>query len=28
MIATITMPRLLYIGGGAVAEVTTALAPI
>jgi alcohol dehydrogenase class IV len=26
MIATITMPRLLYIGGGAVAEVTTALA--
>ena len=26
MIATITMPRLLYIGGGAVAEVTMALA--
>jgi alcohol dehydrogenase class IV len=26
MIATITMPRLLYVGGGAVAEVTTALA--
>jgi alcohol dehydrogenase class IV len=26
MIATITMPRLLYIGGGAIAEVTTALA--
>ncbi len=26
MIATVTMPRLLYIGGGAVAEVTTALA--
>ncbi|HKW52356.1 MAG TPA: iron-containing alcohol dehydrogenase [Stellaceae bacterium] len=26
MIASITMPRLLYIGGGAVAEVTTALA--
>jgi len=26
MIAAITMPRLLYIGGGAVAEVTTALA--
>ena len=26
MIATITMPRLLYIGGGAVGEVTTALA--
>lgn len=25
MIATITMPRLLYIGGGAIAEVTTAL---
>ncbi len=25
MVATITMPRLLYIGGGAVAEVTTAL---
>jgi alcohol dehydrogenase class IV len=28
MIATITMPRLLYIGGGAVAEVTTALAKL
>jgi alcohol dehydrogenase class IV len=28
MIATITMPRLLYIGGGAVAEVTTALAAL
>ncbi|MGO8918969.1 MAG: iron-containing alcohol dehydrogenase [Stellaceae bacterium] len=26
MIATITMPRLLYIGGGAVAEAATALA--
>ena len=26
MIATITMPRLLYIGGGALAEVPTALA--
>ena len=26
MIATITMPRLLYIGGGAIAEATTALA--
>lgn len=26
MIAAITMPRLLYIGGGALAEVTTALA--
>ncbi|HEV8028803.1 MAG TPA: iron-containing alcohol dehydrogenase [Stellaceae bacterium] len=25
MIATITMPRLLYVGGGAIAEVTTAL---
>src|SRR6185437_11445877 len=25
MIATITMPRLLYVGGGALAEVTTAL---
>src|SRR5579863_4974123 len=25
MVATITMPRLLYIGGGAVAEVTTAM---
>jgi alcohol dehydrogenase class IV len=25
MIATITMPRLLYIGGGAIAEATTAL---
>jgi alcohol dehydrogenase class IV len=28
MIATITMPRLLYIGGGAIAEVTTALAKL
>jgi alcohol dehydrogenase class IV len=26
LIATITMPRLLYIGGGAIAEITTALA--
>src|SRR5215831_13741776 len=26
MIATITMPRLLYVGGGAIAETTTALA--
>jgi alcohol dehydrogenase class IV len=26
MIATITMPRLLYIGGGAIAEAATALA--
>jgi len=25
MIATITMPRLLYVGGGAIAEVTTVL---
>ena len=25
MIATITMPRLLYVGGGAIAEVATAL---
>jgi alcohol dehydrogenase class IV len=25
MIATITMPRLLYVGGGAIAEVTNAL---
>jgi alcohol dehydrogenase class IV len=25
MIATITMPRLLHVGGGAIAEVTTAL---
>lgn len=28
MIATVTMPRLLYIGGGAVGEVTTALAKL
>jgi alcohol dehydrogenase class IV len=28
MIATITMPRQLYIGGGAVAEVVTALAQL
>src|SRR5689334_8016559 len=28
MIATITMPRLLYIGGGAIAEVTTALSKL
>src|SRR5438067_7971222 len=26
MIAQITMPRLLYVGGGALAEVTTAMA--